>query len=210
MPETAKSTFRIPKPNLRKADEIGKRIGANRTEVVNLAIDALADRLGLTQQDAAFAADRLAAKYGDDLPLVVEVKKWVDNGQTIDAEVSLTINGEEQPDWSILFSGTTKVRLRPERPGTTTTVVHVVHLPSEANFVLGALDVKQGASISVRIRDLPDHVVALPSQSEMSEAELRRHVRDAFRLRRILRLAEDQNFTETELDEEVSLPDDDD
>lgn len=208
MPETAKSTFRIPKANLELAKKIGKRLGgATNTQVVNLGLLALADRLGLTDQDAAFAMDRLAVKYGDDAMLIVTVTQWDDDGESVDATVTATVNSEELEDWTVLFVGLNKVRLRPERPGKTSAIVHVVHDSTGANFVLGPLEVRQGAQIGVRIRDLPENVVALPSEQEMDAAELRRHVREAFRLRRMLGLAVDQDFTENDENEEVLLPD---
>lgn len=209
MPSIAKSTFRISKPNLQRADEIGERLGGlDRTAVMNLALMALADRLGLTHQDAALAADSLAARYGDDGVLLVTIEQWDDHGEGVTAVVSSTVNGEEQADWSVILSGTTRVQMRPERPGHTATIVHVQHEPTQVDFVLGRLDVQQGASIGVRIRDLPEHVVALPSEGEMDAAELRRHVRDSLRLRRVLRLAEHPDLDPETETEELPLDDD--
>ena len=209
-PQTAKSTFRITQPNLKLADEIGERLGGlNRTEVVNLGLAALADRLGLTQQDAALAADSLAARYGDDAVLVVRVGQWDDDGETVDATVSVTVNGEDLDDWTALFVGTTKVKARPERPGHTATIVHVVHDPTGANFVLGGMAVREGAQVSVRVRDLHQHVVALPSEGEMDAGELRRHVRNMMRLRRMLREAGHPDFVDPEENEPEGPPLDD-
>lgn len=198
MVDTKQASFRLTRLNLERIDEVGDRLGMNRTEVINLGVLALADRLGLTQQDAALAADSLAAIYGDDEPVVVEVVKWDDDGEAVDAEVKLTVKGEDLDDWTALFVGTTKVKARRERPGHTATIVHVVHEPTGANFVLGAIDVRKGARVSVRIRDLHQHVVALPTEGEMDAGELRKHVRNAMRLRRMLREAGHPDFVNTE------------
>jgi len=213
MPETETTTrtrsFRFGPSSSERLKELTEHWGAEtENEALELSILFAYELSGLARANANSAMDALARVYGDDAPLTATVTEDWPNS-------IVTINGEPVEGWTAALVGVERwvtksgqpveafftregEAVKPPRPG----VMTVRHDASATWFGFGPMgDTEPGASVSVRVGDLVEHIV-LRTEGK-NPANLRKSIKRDLALRRKLRAARagvdfDDNDTESE------------
>ena len=203
-PTTPTRTFRFTVKQLADLDELAKRLGANRSEAVQMAIHIARERLGLVKQDAVAAMADLARQYGDDARLVATVTQ-LEGGEAV-----ATINGERLDGWTAGLSvATAGFTSAPHPKPAVVGSMMVRHDATGTYFGLGQQsDPEAGTEFACSVGDLADLAV-LRTPEGKSPADARRDVKNELRLRRSLRAAMGAtDFDVNDNEEELPLDDD--
>jgi hypothetical protein len=181
---TKRSSHRLGEPTLSQIREIGDALSASDTDVIKLATVLLHERLGLRRRDLVAVVEELARHHGDDGKITVTVTKLLEGKGTI------LVNGKRAPDWTVAILGAYgEIQRGGELVGSAGVTVR--HDPTGLWFGLGRIEAKDGAKLTVRVRDLLD-LATPPADPDSSPAEYRRRLAAEFELRRRLREAIDE------------------